>query len=187
MQDDELLAKRPPDDQQRFDQLVENLPDLAVLLFAISLAKGAQTIVYLASSPDVAKTTGQYFYESIPAIPSSWAQDDAGASFPIGVATTGGRKPINAKCETVSTFRFQSHPHRGASRISNIQLRLGSRSYCVRRVRGRVTPGRSDGCAGSPAGLGSARRSIAADSCGRGCRARPCLPGWRNVAVRCFG
>jgi NAD(P)-dependent dehydrogenase (short-subunit alcohol dehydrogenase family) len=30
--------------------------------FAISPAKGAQTIVYLASSPDVAKTTGQYFY-----------------------------------------------------------------------------------------------------------------------------
>ena len=32
--------------------------------FAISPAKGAQTIVYLASSPDVAKATGQYFYES---------------------------------------------------------------------------------------------------------------------------
>ena len=36
--------------------------------FAISPAKGAETIVYLASSPDVAKTTGQYFYESVPAI-----------------------------------------------------------------------------------------------------------------------
>ena len=32
--------------------------------FAVSPAKGAETIVYLASSPDVAKTTGQYFYES---------------------------------------------------------------------------------------------------------------------------
>jgi NAD(P)-dependent dehydrogenase (short-subunit alcohol dehydrogenase family) len=31
--------------------------------FAISPAKGAETIVYLASSPDVAKTTGQYFYD----------------------------------------------------------------------------------------------------------------------------
>ena len=31
--------------------------------FAVSPAKGAETIVYLASSPDVAKTTGQYFYE----------------------------------------------------------------------------------------------------------------------------
>jgi NAD(P)-dependent dehydrogenase (short-subunit alcohol dehydrogenase family) len=48
-------------------------------LFAISPAKGAQTIVYLASSPDVAKTTGLYFYESVPAIPSSWAQDDQSA------------------------------------------------------------------------------------------------------------
>ena len=48
--------------------------------FAISPAKGAQTIVYLASSPDVAKMTGRYFYESIPAIPSRAAQDDRAAS-----------------------------------------------------------------------------------------------------------
>jgi NAD(P)-dependent dehydrogenase (short-subunit alcohol dehydrogenase family) len=48
--------------------------------FAISPAKGAQTIVYLASSPDVAKTTGQYFYESISAIPSPAAQDDQAAA-----------------------------------------------------------------------------------------------------------
>ena len=47
--------------------------------FAISPAKGAQTIVYLASSPDVAKTTGLYFYESVPAIPSPSAQDDRSA------------------------------------------------------------------------------------------------------------
>jgi NAD(P)-dependent dehydrogenase (short-subunit alcohol dehydrogenase family) len=47
--------------------------------FAMSPAKGAQTIVYLASSPDVAKTTGKYFYESVPAIPSPSAQDDRSA------------------------------------------------------------------------------------------------------------
>jgi NAD(P)-dependent dehydrogenase (short-subunit alcohol dehydrogenase family) len=47
--------------------------------FAISPAKGAQTIVYLASSPNVTKTTGQYFYESAPTIPSSSAQDDRSA------------------------------------------------------------------------------------------------------------
>jgi NAD(P)-dependent dehydrogenase (short-subunit alcohol dehydrogenase family) len=47
--------------------------------FAISPAKGAETIVYLASSPDVTKTTGQYFCESAPAIPSSQAQDDQSA------------------------------------------------------------------------------------------------------------
>jgi hypothetical protein len=48
--------------------------------FAISPARGAQTIVYLASSPDVQNTTGQYFYESNPAIPSPTAQDDQAAS-----------------------------------------------------------------------------------------------------------
>jgi len=47
--------------------------------FAISPAKGAETIVYLASSPDVAETTGQYFCRSVPTTPSSWAQDDRSA------------------------------------------------------------------------------------------------------------
>ncbi len=47
--------------------------------FAISPAKGAETIVYLASSPEVAETTGQYFYKSVPTTPSSWAQDDRSA------------------------------------------------------------------------------------------------------------
>jgi NAD(P)-dependent dehydrogenase (short-subunit alcohol dehydrogenase family) len=46
---------------------------------AISPAKGAETIVYLASSPDVAETTGQYFCRSVPTTPSSWAQDDRSA------------------------------------------------------------------------------------------------------------
>ncbi len=46
---------------------------------AISPAKGAETIVYLASSPDVAQTTGQYFYKSVPSAPSSRAQDDQSA------------------------------------------------------------------------------------------------------------
>jgi len=47
--------------------------------FAISPTRGAETIVYLASSPDVAKTTGQYFYKPVPAIPSLRAQDDRSA------------------------------------------------------------------------------------------------------------
>ncbi|MFZ3249817.1 MAG: SDR family oxidoreductase [Pseudolabrys sp.] len=47
--------------------------------FAISPAKGAETIIYLASSPDVRETTGQYFYKSAPAMPSSAAQDDRSA------------------------------------------------------------------------------------------------------------
>jgi len=47
--------------------------------FAISPGQGAETIIYLASSPDVAKATGQYFYNSVPIRPSSWAQDDRSA------------------------------------------------------------------------------------------------------------
>jgi NAD(P)-dependent dehydrogenase (short-subunit alcohol dehydrogenase family) len=47
--------------------------------FAITPAKGAETIVYLASSPDVAETTGQYYYKSAPTTPSSRAQDDRSA------------------------------------------------------------------------------------------------------------
>ena len=47
--------------------------------FAISPAEGAETMVYLASSPDVAEVTGQYFYRSVPITPSSWAQDDRSA------------------------------------------------------------------------------------------------------------
>ena len=46
---------------------------------------------------------------------------------------------------------------------------------------------RSYGCGGSPAGLGSARRSSGADSCARGCRGRPCLRKSHNGAARCFG
>jgi NAD(P)-dependent dehydrogenase (short-subunit alcohol dehydrogenase family) len=47
--------------------------------FAISPAEGAETITYLASSPDVRETTGQYFYKSAPTMPSSAAQDDRSA------------------------------------------------------------------------------------------------------------
>ena len=44
--------------------------------FAISPEKGAETIVYLASSPAVAETTGEYFYKRQPIAPSPTAQDD---------------------------------------------------------------------------------------------------------------
>ncbi|MGA9054077.1 MAG: SDR family oxidoreductase, partial [Pseudolabrys sp.] len=46
---------------------------------AISPAQGAETVIYLASSPDVAKATGQYFYKSMPVRPSSWAEDNRSA------------------------------------------------------------------------------------------------------------
>ncbi|MGA2214687.1 MAG: SDR family oxidoreductase [Bryobacteraceae bacterium] len=46
-------------------------------IFAITPEKGAETIVYLASSDDVAKTTGLYFYKCKPVEPSKLAQDSA--------------------------------------------------------------------------------------------------------------
>jgi NAD(P)-dependent dehydrogenase (short-subunit alcohol dehydrogenase family) len=49
-------------------------------LFAISPEKGAETMVYLASSPDVTETTGEYFYKCRPIKPSPAAQDDRTAS-----------------------------------------------------------------------------------------------------------
>jgi NAD(P)-dependent dehydrogenase (short-subunit alcohol dehydrogenase family) len=47
------------------------------MIFAISPQKGAQTIIHLASSNDVAKTSGLYFYKRKPVEPSKLAQDDA--------------------------------------------------------------------------------------------------------------
>jgi NAD(P)-dependent dehydrogenase (short-subunit alcohol dehydrogenase family) len=44
--------------------------------FAISPEQGAETIVYLASSPDVAQITGEYFYKCRPKTPTKEAQDD---------------------------------------------------------------------------------------------------------------
>jgi len=48
-------------------------------LTAISPRRGAETIIYLASAPEVADTTGGYFAQSAPAIPSDAAQDDRAA------------------------------------------------------------------------------------------------------------
>jgi NAD(P)-dependent dehydrogenase (short-subunit alcohol dehydrogenase family) len=48
-------------------------------VFALSPEKGAETIVYLASSPDVASHSGEYFYKCRPATPTAGARDDAAA------------------------------------------------------------------------------------------------------------
>jgi NAD(P)-dependent dehydrogenase (short-subunit alcohol dehydrogenase family) len=48
----------------------------ALKLFAISPDRGAETIIYLASSPDVEQVSGKYFENSRPAQPSRAAQDD---------------------------------------------------------------------------------------------------------------
>jgi NAD(P)-dependent dehydrogenase (short-subunit alcohol dehydrogenase family) len=49
-------------------------------LFALSPEKGAETIVYLASSDEVAGATGAYFYKCRQKQPSSQAQDDKSAT-----------------------------------------------------------------------------------------------------------
>jgi NAD(P)-dependent dehydrogenase (short-subunit alcohol dehydrogenase family) len=48
-------------------------------IFAISPQKGAETIVYLASSPDVARLSGGYYYKCRLATPGKDARDDAAA------------------------------------------------------------------------------------------------------------
>jgi retinol dehydrogenase-14 len=50
---------------------------LAKRLFMISPAAGAETIVYLATSPEVEGKTGLYFERNRPKLPSRLAQDDA--------------------------------------------------------------------------------------------------------------
>jgi len=47
--------------------------------FAITPEKGAETIVYLASTPDVAAISGEYFYKCRPATPTAGGRDDAAA------------------------------------------------------------------------------------------------------------
>ena len=47
--------------------------------FAISPGEGAQTIIYLASSPEVANVAGKYFYKCRPTNPSAPALDDRAA------------------------------------------------------------------------------------------------------------
>jgi NAD(P)-dependent dehydrogenase (short-subunit alcohol dehydrogenase family) len=48
-------------------------------IFAISPEKGAETIIYLAASDEVAKQSGKYFYKCRVSNPTKEAQDDAAA------------------------------------------------------------------------------------------------------------
>jgi NAD(P)-dependent dehydrogenase (short-subunit alcohol dehydrogenase family) len=47
--------------------------------FALTPEQGAETLVYLASSPEVSAVTGEYFHKCRPVVPSAEAQDDAKA------------------------------------------------------------------------------------------------------------
>jgi retinol dehydrogenase 12 len=51
----------------------------AAQVFAISPEEGAETIVYLASSPEVADLTGGYFFRCRATAPAPQAEDDGAA------------------------------------------------------------------------------------------------------------
>lgn len=59
--------------------VVSALVRVAKPIGAISPDEGAKTIVYLASAPDVAKISGEYFYKCAPAKPSAEALNDRDA------------------------------------------------------------------------------------------------------------
>jgi NAD(P)-dependent dehydrogenase (short-subunit alcohol dehydrogenase family) len=66
----------------RFGDQAGGLLSLAVgfgKLFAISPERGAETIVYLASSSDVEQSSGEYYYKCRPAMPTAAARDDVAA------------------------------------------------------------------------------------------------------------
>ncbi len=58
---------------------VASLFGVAMGIFGISPEKGAQTIIHLASSPDVATISGEYFYKCKVIEPTQAAQNDADA------------------------------------------------------------------------------------------------------------
>jgi NAD(P)-dependent dehydrogenase (short-subunit alcohol dehydrogenase family) len=70
-----FVATRFGNDNNLFVRAVVRL----MMLSAIKPEEGAETIVYLASSPEVAEISGRYFQESRPATPSAAAQDDDAA------------------------------------------------------------------------------------------------------------
>jgi NAD(P)-dependent dehydrogenase (short-subunit alcohol dehydrogenase family) len=59
--------------------LMRTVLKVAKPIGAISPQEGAQTIIYLASSPQVAGVSGVYFYESKPATPTAEARNDEDA------------------------------------------------------------------------------------------------------------
>jgi NAD(P)-dependent dehydrogenase (short-subunit alcohol dehydrogenase family) len=59
--------------------LMRTVLKVAKPIGAISPEEGAKTIIYLASSPEVAEITGEYFYECRIARPAAEAQNDADA------------------------------------------------------------------------------------------------------------
>ena len=56
--------------------IVRTVLKIAKPIGAISPEEGAQTIIYLASSPEVSVVSGEYFYECKPATPTAEARND---------------------------------------------------------------------------------------------------------------
>ena len=71
--------------------LMRTVLKVAKPIGAISPEEGARTIIYLASSPDVADVTGAYFYECKPATPTAEARNDEDARklWDISASTAG--------------------------------------------------------------------------------------------------
>jgi NAD(P)-dependent dehydrogenase (short-subunit alcohol dehydrogenase family) len=59
--------------------VIQRLIAIAKPVGAISPEKGAKTIIYLATSPDVALTSGEYYQDCKRAVPTKEAQNDADA------------------------------------------------------------------------------------------------------------
>ena len=69
---------------------------IAKRVSAISTEEGGETVVYLASAPEVQATSGGYFVKSAPASPSAAAQDDASAGR-LWSASERFVRPLSAK------------------------------------------------------------------------------------------
>ena len=54
--------------------------------------KGAETLVWLASSPEVADVSGAYFFDKLPKTPSPAAQDRAAAQPAVGIERAAGAR-----------------------------------------------------------------------------------------------
>lgn len=60
-------------------------------LIAISVEEGAQTSIYLATSPEVEGVTGRYFYkkQAIPSSPASYNEETAAKLWQVSEQLTG--------------------------------------------------------------------------------------------------
>ena len=115
-------------------------------LFAISPEKGADTIVYLASAPDVATTSGGYFYQRKPGTLSKEALDNSAGRRLLG-GRRGDRRPLAAL--GIPTGRLCSQ-HRGGGRVAVLaeSSHSGSRRNIAEQPSGegrRAVRGQTEG------------------------------------------